>query len=280
VNAGIAVIDSGITPNADVDIAGGVDCSDDTTPDLSDAVSHGTGVAGVAAAIDNSFGIVGTAPGARVYNVKVFGDDGTAELSNALCGIDWVLANRDEINVVNMSFEDTGDVTNDNNCGQTSDDPFHMAICAAYADGITLVAGSGNDGTKIAEGEVPQAYPEVITVGGYQDTDGVPGGRGAACGDGFGDADDQWARWSNRGPQVALMAVADCNQVIANDGTIEWDSGTSFAGPAVAGAAADIAAHDPGLSPAAIRAELVRTATHQQLGSDPHGYGLLDMANL
>ena len=72
---------------------------------------------------------------------------------------------------------------------------------------------------------------------------------------------------------------ADCEQVIANDGTIEWDSGTSFAGPAVAGAAADLAAHFPHMDPAAIKAYLVQTATHQHLGSDPHGYGLLDMSS-
>ena len=280
VDAGIAVIDSGITPNPDLNIADGVDCSDDATPDLSDAVSHGTEVAGIAAAIDNSFGVVGTAPGARLYNVKVFDDDGNADLSNVLCGFDWVLAHHSEINVVNMSFEDRGDVKNDNDCGMESDDPFHMAICQAYAEGITLVAGSGNDGIRVTQGQVPQAYPEVITVGGYQDTDGVPGGRGTPCGDGFGDADDMWASWSNRGPQVALMAVADCEQVIANDGTIEWDSGTSFAGPAVAGAAADLAAHFPNLGPAGIKAYLTQTATHQHLGSDPPGYGLLDMAGL
>jgi Subtilase family len=278
-NVGIAIIDSGITPNPDLRIAGGVDCSDDSPPDLSDPISHGTEVAGVAAAIDNSFGVVGTAPGARLYDVKIAGDDGTLDLSNALCGLDWVIAHRSEISVANMSFEDTGDVTNDNDCGLKSDDPFHMAICRAYADGITLVAGSGNDGIQITQDEVPQAYPEVITVGGYDDTDGLPGGHGSACGDGFGDADDMWATWSNWGPQVALMAVADCEQVIANDGTIEWDSGTSFAGPAVAGAAADLAAHFPYMSPAAIKAYLVLTATHQ-VGSDPHGYGLLDMARL
>ena len=236
---------SGITPNPDLNIADGVDCSDDATPDLSDGVSHGTEVAGIAAAIDNNFGVVGTAPGARLYDVKVFDNKGNGDLSNAVCGLDWVIAHRSEINVVNMSFEDTGDVTNDNDCGLKSDDPFHMAICQAYAEGITLVAGSGNDGIKITQGQVPQAYPEVITVGGYDDTDGVPGGHGSACGDGFGDADDMWASWTDRGPQVALMAVADCEQVIANDGTIEWDSGTSFAGPAVAGAAADLAANYP-----------------------------------
>jgi len=279
VNAGIAIVDSGITPNPDLRIAGGVDCSDDTTPDLNDVYGHGTEVAGVAAAIDNSFGVVGTAPGARLYDVKIGDSDGNIYLSNALCGLDWVIAHRSEINVVNMSFEDTGDVTNDNDCGLKSHDPFHTAICQAYADGITLVAGSGNDGTQITQDEVPQAYPEVITVGGYLDSDGVPGGRGAACGDGYGFPDDMWAPFADFGPQVALMAVADCNQVIANDGTIEWDAGTSFSGPAVAGAAADLSAHFPFLRPATIKAYLVQTATHQNLGSDPYGYGLLDMAS-
>ena len=278
-NAGIAVIDSGITPNPDLRIAGGVDCSDDTTPDLYDKYGHGTEVAGIAAAIDNGFGVVGTAPGASLYDVKIAGDDGSLDLSNALCGLDWVIAHRSEISVVNMSFEDTQDVTNDNDCGLKSHDPFHTAICQAYADGITLVAGSGNDGVQITQDEVPQAYSEVITVGAYDDTDGLPGGHGSACGDGFGDADDMWATWSNWGPQVALMAVGDCDQVIANDGTIEWDSGTSFAGPAVAGAAADLAAHFPHLSPAAIKTYLVLTATHQNLGANPHGYGLLDMSS-
>ena len=45
---------------------------------------HGTEVAGVAAAIDNSFGVVGTAPGARLYDVKIFDNDGNLYLSNAL----------------------------------------------------------------------------------------------------------------------------------------------------------------------------------------------------
>ena len=121
-----------------------------------------------------------------------------------------------------MSFEDRRDVKNDNDCGQTSDDPFHMAICQAYADGITLVAGSGNDGIKVTQGQAPQAYP------GGDHRRGLPGHRRGAGGPWvrvwrrhLEIADDEWASWSNRGPQVALMAVADCEQVIAKDGTIE-----------------------------------------------------------
>ena len=145
---------------------------------------------------------------------------------------DWVIAHRNEINVANMSFEDTGDVTNDNDCGLKSHDPFHIAICQAYADGITLVAGSGTTAPRSPRTR-SRRLPEVITVGGYEDTDGFPGGHGAACGDGYGLPMTRGRPFADWGPQVALMAVADCEQVIANDGTIEWDAGTSFSGPAV-----------------------------------------------
>lgn len=279
VTASIAEIDSGISPSPDLHVVGGVDCSDDVTPDLSDGYGHGTEVASVAAAIDNKFGVVGTAPGAPLYNIKVSDADGNIDTTNLMCGIDWVIAHHKLIQVVNMSFEDEGDYVPDHNCGLTTHDPFHMAVCRVHADGITLVTGSGNDAGS-TEGLVPQAYPEVITVGGYQDTDGVPGGKGGPCGDGFGDLDDMWAAWSNSGPSVDLMAVADCNQVIANDDTLEWDSGTSFASPAVAGAAADILTRFPHLPPDAVEAYLKLTATHRGLGSNPHDYGLLNMSAL
>jgi subtilisin len=276
VNASIAVIDSGISPSPDLNVVGAVNCSDDPSSDLKDGISHGTEVASVAAAQDNGFGVVGTAPGARIYNVKVFDDAGNADISNAICGMDWVVAHHAEIDVANMSFEDDT-YSNDNDCGLKNGDAFHYAICRAKADGITLVAGSGNDGVS-ADSLIPQGYPEVITVSGYQDTDGIPGGKGSACGDGFGDADDMWAAWSNFGTSVDLMAVADCNQVIANDDTMEWDSGTSFAGPAVAGAAADLAATHCSWSPQAIENYLKRTATYAHLGSNPHHFGLLNMS--
>jgi hypothetical protein len=87
-----------------------------------------------------------------------------------------------------------------------------------------------------------------------------------------------WAAWSNFGTAVDLMAVADCNQVIANDDTLEWDSGTSFAGPAVAGAAADLAAAHCSWSPQNIENYLKRTATHTHVGSNPHHFALLNMS--
>jgi hypothetical protein len=51
-------------------------------------------------------------------------------------------------------------------------------------------------------------------------------------------------------------------------------------GPAVAGGAAALAAHYPTVAQPPSRQHLVMTATRQHLGSDPPGYGLLDMAGL
>jgi subtilisin len=56
------------------------------------------------AARDDSFAIVGVAPGAPLYAVKVLSDvDNGAELSNIICGVDWVAAHRAEVHVANLS---------------------------------------------------------------------------------------------------------------------------------------------------------------------------------
>ena len=128
---------------------------------------------------------------------------------------------------------------------------------------------SGNDGIKVTQGQAPQAYPEVITVGGYQDTDGVPGGLGRVVVTALEMQMTSGRRGATGAHRSRLMAVADCEQVIANDGTIEWDAGTSLCGPAVAGAAVRLAARLPSMDPAVIKANLVKTATHQNLRLRP-----------
>ena len=80
VNADIAIIDTGIDPDhPDLNVMGGfgayqtiIGCN--TGSDIDDEHGHGTHVAGTAAAIDNEIGVVGTAPGARLWAVRVLGD--------------------------------------------------------------------------------------------------------------------------------------------------------------------------------------------------------------
>ena len=76
---------------------------------------HGTHVAGTVAALDNSFGVVGVAPGARVWAVKILNDDGYGLISWYVCGLDWILAQRDPndssrplFEAVNMSVTKNG----------------------------------------------------------------------------------------------------------------------------------------------------------------------------
>jgi subtilisin family serine protease len=271
INVGVAVLDSGIQPNnPDLNVVGGVNCSDEPGSSYADDFGHGTAVAGVLAAKDNGFGVVGAAPGARLYAVKVLDAEDNGELSNIICGVDWVTAHRNEISVANLSLEGPG--TNDNDCGLKNDDALHYAICRSVAKGVTYVVAAGNDSSS-TNNVVPAAYPEVITVAGYSDTDGRPGGLGPTC-DGF--SDDTFAPFSNYGPSVDLMAVATCITTLYNDGTLVFWDGTSFASPAMAGAAADLLSRSPGIGPEGVKLYLQATGEYGDLPNS-HGYGLLDM---
>ncbi|MEA2512217.1 MAG: hypothetical protein QOJ59_1704, partial [Thermomicrobiales bacterium] len=70
IDADVAVLDTGIDPNhPDLNVAGGVDCTG--TGSWADDNGHGTHVAGTVGALDNDQGVVGVAPGARLWSVKV-----------------------------------------------------------------------------------------------------------------------------------------------------------------------------------------------------------------
>lgn len=92
VNADIAILDMGVGPNPDLNIAGGYDClNPGVSPvDYGDLGGHGTHVAGIAAAIDNTSGIVGVAPGARIWSVRVLPGSGEGLWSDVIYGIEWV----------------------------------------------------------------------------------------------------------------------------------------------------------------------------------------------
>ena len=51
---------------------------------------HGTAVAGIAAAKDNSDGVVGIAPGARLWSIKVLDSSGNGFISDIIEGVDYL----------------------------------------------------------------------------------------------------------------------------------------------------------------------------------------------
>lgn len=101
----IASIDSGIDrTHPDLNVAGGINFAGGASSYFNDGFVHGTHVAGIAAARDNGIGVVGVAPGARVWGVRVLGNTGAGSLSNIIKRVDWVTQNAATMEVANMSL--------------------------------------------------------------------------------------------------------------------------------------------------------------------------------
>jgi len=282
VGVDVAVIDTGVDldhPDLNVYRAGGKNCTllgIILPPD--DDNGHGSHVAGTIGALDNADGVVGMAPGARIWPVKVLGALGIGLTSDVVCGIDYVAANASQIEVANMSLGGAG--SDDGNCGNTSNDAQHRAICAAVSAGVTFVVAAGNDASDASE-FVPAAYNEVITVSALADFNGRPGGAAApTC---RADGDDTFADFSNFGADVDLIAPGVCIDSTYMLGGYDTLSGTSMASPHVAGGAALYLANNPGASPGQVKSALQASGSLDWNASDdPDGVKerLLDVSGL
>jgi subtilisin len=277
VDADIAIVDSGIdSDHPDLDVAAGHDCGG--TGSTEDFVGHGTAVAGLAAAVDNTIGIVGVAPGARLRPVSIEDGKGRIHESAVICALDWVTQNADVIEVANISVGRNGQDSRD--CGLNPQgrirDPLHAAVCAAVDAGVTVVASAGNGATEASK-QVPGAYDEVITVSSIADSDGEPGGNGPVC---SGEEDDTFASFSNFGADVDIAAPGVCLESTTKDGDYGVFDGTSFSAPLVAGAAALYAAAHPGASPADIKDAILDNREAGPIPGDPDGIdeGVLNVA--
>jgi len=220
----------------------------------------------------NQNGIVGVAPGAPLWAVRVLGSNGSGYLSWIICGINWVANNAasKKIKVANMSLGGSG--ADDGNCGNTNKDSMHKAICTAVSRGVTFVVAAGNDNKDFST-FTPAAYNEVLTVTAMADYDGLPGGQwaGGTC---SGSPDDTAATFSNF---TSTTNTVDLNHTIAAPGVCitstyfnngyATGSGTSFASPHVAGTVVlCIASLACGGSPASVVQQLRGAAS---IRSDP-----------
>ena len=265
VNVDVAVIDTGVDlthPDLNVYRAGAKNCAL-LALNANDDNGHGSHVAGTIGALDNGSGVVGMAPGARIWPVKVLNALGSGMNSDVICGIDYVTSKSAQIEVVNMSLGGAG--TDDGNCGNTNNDAMHKSICAAVASGITFVVAAGNDSAD-ASTFTPAAYDEVITVSALADFNGTPGGGAAStC---RADQDDTFASFSNFGADVDIIAPGVCIYSTSMNGGYATLSGTSMASPHVAGGAALITALNPNATPAQVKSQLIGTGTLDWNDSD------------
>ena len=279
VDADVAIVDTGIGPHADLNIAGGYNCSTSDRTRWYDENGHGTHVAGTVGARDNTWGVVGVAPGVRLWAVRILNSSGAGLLSWYVCGLDWILAQRDPndssrplIEAVNMSVAKTG--KDDARCGSVNSDILHAAICRLNTAGITVVAAAANE-RRSAANYVPAAYNEVITVSALADTDGKSGGSGGNRCYSWGtyDRDDTFADFSNYGSDVDIIAPGKCIWSTRAGGSYGYSSGTSMAAPHVTGAAALYKSTRPRATPAEVREALrYLGSTNWYRNTDPDPY--------
>lgn len=229
VNADIAIIDTGIDlTHPDLNVVHHIntitDCPADSNGCGNDDNGHGTHVAGTAAAIDNTIGVVGVAPGARLWAVKALDRNGSGFISDIIDGINYVADHANQVGVVNMSF----------GC-QCQSTALDEAINNAAAKGIVFVGAAGNNAADAATFN-PANNPHVIAVSAITDSDGQAGGLGAPLACRTSEKDDKFASFSNFGSTVAIAAPGVCILSTWMGGKYNTISGTSMATPHVTGA--------------------------------------------
>ncbi len=211
--------------------------------DFDDDNGHGTHCAGTAAAIDNNIGVVGVAPGARVWGVKVLDEDGSGFISDIVRGLDWVSERSSSIEIASMSLG-----------GRGYSASLRTAVQDCVSEGIVVVVAAGNDSRDIYgrdgnfgtnDDDTPASFPEAMTISALCDTDGQPGGLGNS--NYYGD-DDSFAEFSNysqsvvsNNPVTSSGAAIDLILPGVNvystspGGNYQYMSGTSMATPHAAG---------------------------------------------
>jgi subtilisin len=150
----VAILDTGIDyshEDLDGNYRGGHDfVFDDDDPFDDSFNSHGTHVAGIVAAEENGIGVVGVAPEADLFAVKVLDGAGFGTEGWIIAGIDWAV--RNGIEVINLSIEGP------------DRQGLHDACDAAYDAGVILVAAGGNSLAGGGPVEYPAGYDSVIAV--------------------------------------------------------------------------------------------------------------------
>lgn len=241
----IGIIDTGIGPNPDVKVYGGVNTID-RKKSFRDDNGHGTFVAGVAAARGNAGMIAGAAPLAKLYAIKALNESGSGFVSDIIEGIEWCIQHR--MHVINMSL----------GLNQHSS-ALQQAVRRAYRKGIVIVASAGNQGRSSLGIDEPAKYPEVIAVA-------------------SSNIRNQVSNFSSRGKGIDITAPGEHIRSLRIGKGTTIESGTSFSSPHAAGSTALLLRLRPNLTPRRVSTLLNATAVKLKgFPSTAQGHGLLQV---
>jgi subtilisin family serine protease len=206
----VVILDTGIDtkhPDLAANYAGGYNTFTQTN-DPTDDNGHGTHVAGTIAAADNGIGVVGVAPEARIWSVKVLDKSGFGQDENLVAGIDWV---------INKKRTMGGDWIMSLSLGSSQDSPVEAeAFRRVVAEGVIVVAAAGN--RSFPDVEFPAAYPGVIGVGAVN-------------------PDTSLAMFSDHGPHMSVVAPGVQVLSTARTGTVPAAAVTLHDGPTLTASA-------------------------------------------
>jgi len=269
----IAIVDSGIdATRSDVSgrVLGQVNLASlPGNTATGDGYGHGTFVAGIAAGA--APGYAGVAPKANLMSVDIMNDQGQATVADVVAAADWILQNKTTYNikVANFSLHAV-------NRASIQFDPIDQAVEKLWLNGVVVVAAAGNYALNGAQSGVqfaPGNDPFIITVG------------AADIGTSVGAGDDTSAPWSAWGytpdgfmkPEIGApgrymigpvpaggVLYSQRPEKVTSPGYMQL-SGTSFAAPVVAGAAAMLLGQHPDWTPDQVKGALMLTATPQKL---------------
>lgn len=218
----------------------------DSETETDDLNGHGTLCAGIIGAWkQETDGMVGVAPGARIHGVKVLDRDGNGFLSDIITGVEIVARfKKDHPTKRVLANLSLGGYTG--STGYTALDYEIMDTIDKFNVPFIVAAGNSSDDARLY---TPAHVKEAVTVGSF----------------------DRWNRFSsfsNHGLAVDVLAPGtDIFSTSLNGGTATA-SGTSFAAPFVAGAIA-LVMHKKGSSAAEAKAQEVLGRILSLSGSSP-----------
>lgn len=243
----VAVIDTGIDlshPDLAVNIKDGFNAINHKAS-ANDDNGHGTHIAGTIAAAGNDIGIIGVAPKAELYAVKVLDKTGAGKISDVTEGLQWAVDNH--MQVANMSL---GTISYSR--------ALDKAVKKAYNSGLIMVAAAGNNGPGLDTVNYPAKFSEVIAISATDENNLV-------------------TSYSSRGPEIDIAAPGNNIYSTYNSGGYATFSGTSVAAPHVTGTIALKLQLNPGLSPQQVLDELKKTANYLPNATpEEQGSGLVD----